>query len=86
MTPTEIQKDTLIYSLQNKDILGAAKTGSGKTLAFLIPLIEKLFCLKWTPTDGLGALGMVSNKISIITIFGHIHKQFEHKIWYVEWK
>ena len=57
MTPTEIQKDTLIYSLQNKDILGAAKTGSGKTLAFLIPLIEKLFCLKWTPTDGLGALG-----------------------------
>ena len=55
-TPTEIQKDSIIFALQNKDILGAAKTGSGKTLAFLIPLLEKLFCLKWTPTDGLGAL------------------------------
>ena len=55
-TPTEIQKDSIVFALQNKDILGAAKTGSGKTLAFLIPLLEKLFCLKWTPTDGLGAL------------------------------
>uniref|UniRef100_A0A3B1IM50 ATP-dependent RNA helicase n=1 Tax=Astyanax mexicanus TaxID=7994 RepID=A0A3B1IM50_ASTMX len=35
--PTEIQKQTIGFALQGKDVLGAAKTGSGKTLAFLIP-------------------------------------------------
>lgn len=37
-TPTEIQRETIGYSLRGEDILGAAKTGSGKTLAFLIPV------------------------------------------------
>lgn len=36
--------------------MGAAKTGSGKTLAFLIPILENLFCKKWTRLDGVGAL------------------------------
>lgn len=36
--PTEIQKQTIGFALQGKDVLGAAKTGSGKTLAFLIPV------------------------------------------------
>ncbi|XP_041749790.1 probable ATP-dependent RNA helicase DDX10 isoform X2 [Coregonus clupeaformis] len=35
--PTEIQRQTIGFALQGKDVLGAAKTGSGKTLAFLIP-------------------------------------------------
>ncbi|XP_026318956.1 probable ATP-dependent RNA helicase DDX10 [Hyposmocoma kahamanoa] len=55
-TPTEIQRQAIGYALQGKDILGAAKTGSGKTLAFLIPVLEKLFCTKWTRFDGVGAL------------------------------
>lgn len=38
MKPTEIQKESIGYSLQGLDILGAAKTGSGKTLAFIIPV------------------------------------------------
>ena len=33
--------------LVGSDVLGAAKTGSGKTLAFLIPLMEKLYRLRW---------------------------------------
>uniref|UniRef100_A0A4W4EFH3 ATP-dependent RNA helicase n=1 Tax=Electrophorus electricus TaxID=8005 RepID=A0A4W4EFH3_ELEEL len=37
--PTEIQRQTIGFALQEKDVLGAAKTGSGKTLAFLIPVI-----------------------------------------------
>lgn len=37
-------------------MLGSAKTGSGKTLAFLIPLLERLYLLKWGPMDGLGAV------------------------------
>ncbi|KAL0830257.1 hypothetical protein ABMA28_002463 [Loxostege sticticalis] len=56
ITPTEIQKQAIGYALQGKDILGAAKTGSGKTLAFLIPILENLFCKKWTRLDGVGAL------------------------------
>jgi len=55
-TPTEIQKESIGLSLQGHDILGAAKTGSGKTLAFLIPILEKLYSLKWTRADGAGAV------------------------------
>lgn len=41
--PTEIQRESIGFSLAGQDILGAAKTGSGKTLAFLIPVrIENL--------------------------------------------
>ncbi|KAJ7996963.1 hypothetical protein DPEC_G00223980 [Dallia pectoralis] len=54
--PTEIQRQTIGFALQGKDVLGAAKTGSGKTLAFLIPVLECLYRLQWTAMDGLGAL------------------------------
>lgn len=54
--PTEIQKQTIGFALQGKDVLGAAKTGSGKTLAFLIPILECLYRHQWTAMDGLGAL------------------------------
>uniref|UniRef100_A0A8B9K322 ATP-dependent RNA helicase n=1 Tax=Astyanax mexicanus TaxID=7994 RepID=A0A8B9K322_ASTMX len=54
--PTEIQKQTIGFALQGKDVLGAAKTGSGKTLAFLIPVLECLYRHQWTAMDGLGAL------------------------------
>ncbi|XP_063043537.1 probable ATP-dependent RNA helicase DDX10 [Engraulis encrasicolus] len=54
--PTEIQRQTIGFALQGKDVLGAAKTGSGKTLAFLIPVLECLYRNQWTALDGLGAL------------------------------
>ncbi|XP_059197399.1 probable ATP-dependent RNA helicase DDX10 [Centropristis striata] len=54
--PTEIQRQTVGFALQGKDVLGAAKTGSGKTLAFLIPVLECLYRHQWTSMDGLGAL------------------------------
>ncbi|XP_051233757.1 probable ATP-dependent RNA helicase DDX10 [Dicentrarchus labrax] len=54
--PTEIQRQTISFALQGKDVLGAAKTGSGKTLAFLIPVLECLYRQQWTSMDGLGAL------------------------------
>ncbi|XP_043854695.1 probable ATP-dependent RNA helicase DDX10 isoform X2 [Dromiciops gliroides] len=53
---TEIQRQTIGLALQGKDVLGAAKTGSGKTLAFLVPVLETLYRLQWTSTDGLGVL------------------------------
>jgi len=40
--PTKIQKETLSYALDGKDIIGLAETGSGKTFAYGIPIIQKL--------------------------------------------
>uniref|UniRef100_A0A0A9VZ79 ATP-dependent RNA helicase n=1 Tax=Lygus hesperus TaxID=30085 RepID=A0A0A9VZ79_LYGHE len=56
VTPTEIQRESILIALRGLDVLGAAKTGSGKTLAFLLPVLEKLYCKQWTKFDGLGAL------------------------------
>jgi len=56
VTPTEIQRESLVFALKGHDILGAAKTGSGKTLAFLIPVLELLFRQRFTPGFGLAAL------------------------------
>ena len=40
--PTKIQKESLPYALEGKDIIGLAETGSGKTFAYGIPIIQKL--------------------------------------------
>ncbi|KAL3997763.1 DEAD/DEAH box helicase family protein [Acanthocheilonema viteae] len=57
INPTDIQRESLQYSLTGADVVGAAKTGSGKTLAFLIPVLECLWRQRWSRTvDGLGSL------------------------------
>jgi len=68
-TPTEIQKESIGLSLQGHDILGAAKTGSGKTLAFLIPILEKLYSMKWTRADGAGAVVITPTRELAYQIF-----------------
>lgn len=79
ITPTEIQRQAIGYTLQGKDILGAAKTGSGKTLAFLVPILETLFCKKWTRLDGVGALVISPTRELAYQIYetlrkvGHLH-------------
>ena len=55
-TPTDIQRVAIPLALKGRDVLGAAKTGSGKTLAFLVPVLERLWCERWTSEDGIGAL------------------------------
>ena len=40
--PTNIQAESLPYTLKSRDIIGLAETGSGKTAAFAIPVIQKL--------------------------------------------
>lgn len=76
--PTAIQTQSLIYSLAEKDVLGASKTGSGKTLAFLIPLIEKLYRLKWTKLDGLGALVITPTRELAYQIFEQLRDVGRH--------
>lgn len=72
--PTPIQRMSIHRALVGRDILGAAKTGSGKTLAFLIPVLEKLYKLKWGHLDGLGALIMSPTRELATQIFHVLRK------------
>ncbi|KAJ0404731.1 hypothetical protein ATCC90586_008351 [Pythium insidiosum] len=67
--PTRIQIGAIPHALAGRDILGAAKTGSGKTLAFLLPLLEKLYRLRWDVEDGLGALVISPTRELALQIF-----------------
>lgn len=66
---TDIQKESIIYSLQKKDILALAKTGSGKTLAFLIPLIENLIHEEVSELDGCVGLIITPTRELLVQIY-----------------
>ena len=72
--PTQVQKESILFGLQGQDVLGSAKTGSGKTLAFVIPLLERLWRLKWSRDDGLGALIITPTRELAYQIFETIRK------------
>ncbi|KAG3036303.1 ATP-dependent RNA helicase [Phytophthora cactorum] len=67
--PTMIQVGALPHALAGRDVLAAAKTGSGKTLAFLLPVLERLFRLRWSVEDGLGALVISPTRELALQIF-----------------
>ena len=71
---TDIQARSISHTLKGHDILGAAKTGSGKTLAFLVPVLERLYRMKWTDLDGLGALVLAPTRELAIQIFEVLRK------------
>lgn len=76
--PTEIQCESVGLALQGKDILGAAQTGSGKTLAFLIPILERLYCLQWSRMDGVGALVITPTRELAYQIFEELRRVGKH--------
>ncbi|CAI2307104.1 unnamed protein product [Caenorhabditis sp. 36 PRJEB53466] len=76
--PTEIQRDTISYSLTGSDVVGAAKTGSGKTLALVIPVLEALWRAKWTPDHGLGALIISPTRELALQTFSTINAVGKH--------
>ncbi|MDP2438589.1 MAG: DEAD/DEAH box helicase [archaeon] len=71
---TAIQKNSIPALLNGWDVLAAAKTGSGKTLAFTLPLVEKLFRLRWEVDDGLGALIISPTRELALQTFETIRK------------
>lgn len=52
--PTPIQRKTIPFAMEGRDVVAMARTGSGKTACFLIPLFEKL--LKKSGNKGIRAL------------------------------
>ena len=91
--PTTIQRESIPYIVQGKDVIGESATGSGKTLAFGCGVIERvvpgkgLQALIMTPTRELAEqvkdelhLFSGSKKLSIITIYGgvSINPQIDH--------
>ncbi|KAG0562080.1 hypothetical protein KC19_9G116500 [Ceratodon purpureus] len=75
---TAIQRAAIPHALCGHDVLGAAKTGSGKTLAFLIPVIEKLYRLKWGSMDGVGGIIISPTRELAIQIFDELRKVGKH--------
>ncbi|OMO51973.1 hypothetical protein CCACVL1_29470 [Corchorus capsularis] len=53
---TQIQSRAIPPLMVGKDVLGAARTGSGKTLAFLVPAVELLYNVRFTPRNGTGVI------------------------------
>ncbi|KAK4781840.1 hypothetical protein SAY86_015942 [Trapa natans] len=53
---TQIQARAIPPLMEGKDVLGAARTGSGKTLAFLIPAVELLHNIQFSPRNGTGVI------------------------------
>lgn len=79
VTMSDIQRASLPHSLCERDVIGAAKTGSGKTLAFIIPILEKLYRLRWSLEDGVGSIVISPTKelanqlFDILTLVGRHH-------------
>jgi ATP-dependent RNA helicase DDX10/DBP4 len=59
---TEVQRASIPHALSGRDTVCCARTGSGKTLSYLIPVVEKLYRLRWSAMDGLGALILVPTR------------------------
>lgn len=75
---TAIQRAAIPHALCGHDVLGAAKTGSGKTLAFLLPVVEKLYRLKWGAVDGVGAIIISPTRELAGQIFDELRKVGKH--------
>ncbi|KAL1196460.1 DEAD-box ATP-dependent RNA helicase 27 [Cardamine amara subsp. amara] len=67
---TQIQAKAIPALLMGKDVLGAARTGSGKTLAFLIPAVELLYHVRFTPRNGTGVMVICPTRELAIQSYG----------------
>lgn len=64
--------------MMGKDVLGAARTGSGKTLAFLIPAVELLYHVRFTPRNGTGVIVICPTRELAI----QVHLLCQYRIFY----
>lgn len=65
----QIQARAIPPLLMGKDVLGAARTGAGKTLAFLIPAVELLYNVQFTPRNGTGVVVICPTRELAIQVY-----------------
>ncbi len=75
---TQIQAKSISHLLEGKDLVGKAKTGSGKTLAFLIPAVELLRKMHFTPRKGTGVLIITPTRELALQIYGVAHELMKY--------
>lgn len=71
---TKIQAKSIRPLLAGQDLLGAAKTGSGKTLSFLIPAVELLHKVRFTPRKGTGCIVISPTRELALQIYGVVRE------------
>lgn len=76
-SPTPVQKKTIPYIMEGKDVIACYKTGSGKTLAYLLPLINKL--QSHTQITGARAIIIIPTR-DLADQITKVLKAFLHKI------
>ena len=80
ITLTKIQQLSLLHALAGRDILASAKTGSGKTLAFVVPVLERMYQLRWSSDQGVGAVIVSPTRelavqiYEVLTVVGKKHR------------
>jgi ATP-dependent RNA helicase RhlE len=88
-TPTPIQRQSIPFILQGRDVMGLAQTGTGKTAAFVLPILQRLMegprkrvrALILAPTRELAeqiheAVNQLGHhtKLKSFTIYGGVNK------------
>ncbi|PPR90555.1 hypothetical protein GOBAR_AA30135 [Gossypium barbadense] len=71
---TQIQARAIPPLMVGKDVLGAARTGSGKTLAFLVPAVELLYNVRFTPRNGTGVIVICPTRELAIQVHSSLSK------------
>jgi len=74
----EIQARSIGPLLAGKDLLGAAHTGCGKTAAFLVPAVELLYNIKFTPRNGTGVIIIAPTRELATQIYNIAHQLLTH--------
>lgn len=75
---TEIQARTIPHLLEGNDAVVSAKTGSGKTLAFLIPAVELMYKLKFSPRNGTGVIVISPTRELSMQTFGVVKELLKY--------
>lgn len=68
----QIQARAIPPLMMGKDVLGAARTGSGKTIAFLIPAVELLYHVRFTPRNGTGVIVICPTRELAIQVLNYL--------------
>lgn len=84
--PTDIQKQSIPYIIQGKDMIGCAQTGTGKTGAFAIPLLQLLAAERSTDKKPRALIMVPTRELALqigqsLTGYGK-YLQVEHTVIY----